>query len=141
MFDHSTRIPLIITGPGIPKGKQIDSLVYQHSMFATTCELVGTAVPHTIEFPSLAGLLRGTSHRGQDAVFCYYKDFQRSVRTEKHKLIVYPKASVVQLFDIEKDPWETRDLASDARYSVVRKNLFARLRKFQADLADPLPLS
>ena len=41
LYDHSTRMPLLVAGPGIPRGKRVDAMVYQHSMFATTCELAG----------------------------------------------------------------------------------------------------
>ena len=43
-YDHSIRIPLICTGPGIGKGRKVDGMVYQHSVFATACELAGVAV-------------------------------------------------------------------------------------------------
>ncbi|MDE3198931.1 MAG: sulfatase-like hydrolase/transferase, partial [Acidobacteriota bacterium] len=45
IYDHSIRMPLIVGGPGIPAGRRVDELVYQHSLFATTCELAGVAVP------------------------------------------------------------------------------------------------
>jgi choline-sulfatase len=54
LYDCSVRIPLIVAGPGIPAGKRVDAMVYQHSMFATTCELSGVKTPAHVEFPSLA---------------------------------------------------------------------------------------
>jgi hypothetical protein len=39
---------------GVPAGKRVDAMVYQHSMFATTCELSGVKTPAHVEFPSLA---------------------------------------------------------------------------------------
>ena len=141
MYDHSIRMPLLVSGPGVTKGGTVDGLVYQHSLYATTCELAGIPAPPSVEFPSLAGALRGQEEVKQDAVFCYYKGFQRAVRTREHKLIAYPEAKVTQLFDMEKDPWETRDLAGDAKYASLRKELLARLRKYQAELGDELVLA
>ena len=138
MYDHSIRMPLLISGPGIAQAKTIDDLVYQHSLYATTCELAGVPVPRTVEFGSLSGLLKGTRRGGQDAIFSYYRDFQRAVRTNEHKLIVYPKAGVTQLFDLSKDPWETRNLSSDPRYLTVRNDLTSRLHRLQTELDDPL---
>jgi arylsulfatase A-like enzyme len=137
LYEHSVRVPYVIAGPGIPKGKKIDSLVYQHSTFATTCELAGVAVPKTVEFPSLVETMRngGEPH---DAVFCWYRDFQRSVRTREHKLIVYPQAGITQLFDLRKDPWETADVAGEDRYARAKTELMARLRRFQGELGDSL---
>lgn len=140
MFDHSIRMPWIITGPGIPQGKKVDEMVYQHSTFATTCELAGIPVPSTVEFPSLVGLIRGPATPQHDAVFCRYQNFQRAVRTKDYKLIVYPQAKKVQLFDMNQDPWEITNLAAQPAMRPVRAQLMARLRKFQRDLGDRLDL-
>jgi arylsulfatase A-like enzyme len=138
LYDHSVRMPLMIAGPGIRSGTRVGHMVYQHSVFATTCELAGVAVPRSVEFPGLVDLLKGGSSAKHDAMFCYYQDFQRSVRTSGHKLIVYPKVGVTQLFDLEKDPWEMRNLADDRKYAVVRKSLLERLHGLQRELGDEL---
>ena len=139
LYDCSTRMPLLISGPGVPRGRIVEALVYQHSMFATTCDLAGVPIPSTVEFPSIAPLL----HRDKtlhDAVFCYYIGFQRSVRTTHHKLIVYPKAHQVQLFDLFEDPWEVHNRADDPAFQDVKRELWGRLRSFQKELGDPLAL-
>jgi len=140
LYDCSVRMPLMIAGPGIPKARKIDQLVYQHSMFATTCELAGVTPPKTVEFPSIAPLLH-EDKPVHDAVFCRYIDFQRSVRTTRHKLILYPKVKQVQLFDIQADPWEMHNLADDPALAAARKQLFTRLLRFQQELGDTLDLS
>jgi len=139
LYDCSVRMPLLISGPGIPRGRRVDELVYQHSMFATTCDLAGIPIPKTVEFPSLVPLLHGETEL-HDAVFSFYLNFQRSVRDRRHKLIVYPKVNQVQLFDIVADPWETKNLADDPSMAEVKQKLFARLQKFQVDLGDTLAL-
>jgi choline-sulfatase len=139
LYDCSTRMPLLISGPSVPSGRIVDEFVYQHSMFATTCELAGEPIPSTVEFPSIAPLLH-QNKAIHDAMFCYYIGFQRSVRTAHHKLIVYPEARQVQLFDLVEDPWETRNLAEDPGLAGVKRELWARLRSFQKELGDPLVL-
>ena len=134
LYDHSTRIPLIISGPGVPAGKRVDEMVYQHSVFPTTCELSGIAAPKSVEFPSLADLLHGKPARKHDAMFCFYRDFQRSIRTPEHKLIVYPQAGRTQLFDLQKDPWETHSLAGDPKHAALQRELAARLTRMESDL-------
>jgi len=91
-----------------------------------------------VEFPSLAKLIRGRAPEPHDAVFCWYRDFQRSVRTSEHKLIVYPQAGVTQLFDLRKDPWETSDLSGQPKYAATKARLMTRLREFQRELGDEL---
>ncbi len=140
LYDCSVRMPLLIAGPGIQPGRRIDDLVYQHCLYATTCELAGVPVPSTVEFTSLAPLLRGRSRSPYEAVFCYYRGFQRSVRTATHKLIVYPQANRTQLFDLVHDPWEMQDLSADAASARLRQDLTARLVQIQRELGDPLVL-
>jgi choline-sulfatase len=139
LYDHSIRMPLLISGPGIPGGKKVDEMVYQHSVFPTTCELAAIAAPKTVEFPSLVDLLKGHGREKHDAVFSWYRGFQRAVRTRQHKLIVYPKAGVTQLFDANKDPWEIHNLAGDPKYAALKGSLLERLHRFQRDLEDDLP--
>jgi choline-sulfatase len=138
MYDHSVRMPLLISGPGIDGGKRVNAMVYQHSLFATTCELGGVTIPKPVEFPSLAALLRGPDREQHDAVFCWYRGFQRSIRTREHKLIVYPEAKKTQLFDLNQDLWEISDVANKREYSTIRQKLLERLRRFQNELGDDL---
>lgn len=138
MYDHSIRMPLIVSGPGIPAGKRVEQMVYQHSLFATTCELAGIAAPRSVEFPSLVDLLRGSGAEKHDAVFSYYRGFQRAVRTREHKLIVYPQAGITQLFDLRKDPWELHNRAEDSAFAALRGQLLQRLHRFQREFEDDL---
>jgi arylsulfatase A-like enzyme len=140
LYDCSVRMPLLIAGPGIQAGRRIDDMVYQHCLYATTCELAGVPVPASVEFASLAPLLHGQDHSPYDAVFCYYKDFQRSVRTRSHKLIVYPQADRIQLFDLDQDPWEMHDLSAEPASAHLRQDLMTRLIRMQRELGDPLVL-
>ena len=101
LYDHSIRMPLVISGPDVPRGRRVSHMVYQHSLFATTCELAGVEVPKSVEFPSLVDLLRSGGGPKHDAMFCYYRQFQRAVRTTDHKLIVYPQAGDHPAFRLE----------------------------------------
>jgi len=141
MYDCSVRMPLMISGPEITPGQRIDELVYQHCMYATTCDLAGIPVPETVQFPSLAPLIHGQGQPPYDATFSYYIGFQRMVRTKTHKLIVYPKIKRIQVFDIEHDPWEMHDLSNDPASAHIKADLMQRLQRMQQELDDPLHLT
>ena len=140
LYDCSIRMPLLVTGPGVKAGTRVDEFVYQHSMYATTCDLAGIPIPASVEFPSIAPLLRGEPQPLHDAVFSYHRHTQRTVRTKTHKLIVYPEVQRIQLFDIEKDPWEMHDLAEEAEMASLKEQMMQRLQRFQKELDDPLNL-
>ena len=62
------------------------------------------------------------------------------VRVGDWKLIVYPKAKVVRLFNLADDPQEMHDLAADADQKERISDLFARLLKLQEQMDDSLDL-
>jgi hypothetical protein len=85
-------------------------------------------------------LLRGEREPMLDSIYCAYRGFQRMARTERHKLIVYPEAIQVQLFDIRNDPWEIKNLAHEPAHAATVAELFGELKKWQGIVNDPLVL-
>jgi choline-sulfatase len=140
-YECSMRMPLIIAGPTIKAGKRVDEMVYQHCMYATTCDLAGVAIPKHVEFPSLKSMLHG--ERAQpiyDAMFGWLDVTQRSIRTKKHKLIFYSYLMRYQVFDLEKDPWEMHDLVDDPAYAAVKQELITKFKAMQKELDDPMDI-
>ena len=140
-YECSMRMPLIMRGPGIRPGSHVDEMVYQHCMYATTCEMAGIPVPPHVEFPSLKALAMGEQTPPlYDAMFGWLNVLQRSLRTREHKLIFYIPLRRYQLFDLSKDPWEMHDLIDDPVYAEVKASMIAKLKAKQAELGDPLSL-
>ena len=138
-YDHSIRMPFIIVGPDIEKGKRIEDMIYMQSVYATTCDLANIEIPESVEFKSLEGLLNG-KEEGENYIFGGYKHLQRMIRTDKYKLIVYPIANEIQLFDVENDPMENDNLAYSKEYKERVKIMFTALVKKQKELGDNLIL-
>ena len=139
-YEHSIRVPFMITGPNIEAGTQTDALVYLQSAFPTTLDLAGIAIPETVEFRSLVPLIEKTADSSYPAIFGSYKAYQRMVRTASHKLILYPEANQVQLFDVHADPLEMNNLAEDPAYSDTIQALYATLLELQEEVGDTLTL-
>jgi arylsulfatase A-like enzyme len=104
--------------------------------------LAGIPTPATVQFPSLTPLLRGEREQLFDSFYSAYRGFQRMVRTDKYKLILYPEVRKVQLFDLEQDPWEINknNLADDSAHSATISELFRKLREWQNTVSDTLVL-
>lgn len=141
-YEHSIRMPLIFSGPGIPRGQKRDGLVYLMDIFPTLCELLGAKIPDTVEGVSFARQLQDPACETRDALFFAYRDKIRGVKTKKHKLIEYRYGDGrwTQLFDLEADPWETHNLADDGGLRALRSALEARVREFAAAWDDSLPI-
>lgn len=139
-YDHSVRMPFVICGPGIDAGRKIDALIYLQSLFATTCDMAHIETPKTVQFPSLVPLLTGSKEKLYDSIYGAYRNLQRMVRTERYKLIRYPQVNEVQLFDLQEDPWETKDLAEDPRYADTVHQLDEQLHHWMKETGDKLEL-
>jgi arylsulfatase A-like enzyme len=139
LYDDGMKVPLLFHGPGIPQGES-NALVYLLDIYPTLCELAGTPIPAEVDGKSLAPITRGQSQSVRDTLFLSYRDVQRAVRDERWKLIVYPKVNVLQLFDLQEDPYEVHDVANQAAHAERVQSMLAELRRWQSVVGDRLPL-
>lgn len=119
MYEHTIGVPFIIAGPGIPKGLRTKAQIYLRDMYPTTCELARIPIPKSVQAKSLVPILHGTASEIYPAIFGYFYDHQRMIRTSRWKLIRYPKIDKRQLFDLANDPDERVDLGSSAEHRIV----------------------
>jgi len=140
LFDHSVRVPLMVTGPGIAGGKMLHTPVYLQDIMPSTLELAGVPQPDHVEFRSLMPIIRGKRQSSYDAIYGGYLSVQRMVTMDGHKLLLYPKCKKVLLFDLRKDPDEMVDLAAKPQSKPIIKKLFARLLELQAATGDKLDI-
>ena len=140
LYEHSVRVPLTISGPGIPGGKRSPALCYLSDIFPTICELTGIPTPQTVEGHSLLPIIKGEKEKIYDSVFGAYKEFQRMVCGDRYKLIEYDANGVknTQLFDLTNDPWELNNLHTVPEYSGELNRLRKELAAWQKKLGDPL---
>jgi choline-sulfatase len=143
MYDASMRVPMLIAGPGIPAGTKVDASVYLQDVMATTLELAGLEKPGQVDFNSLMPLATGASSESvYDSIYGAYFGSQRMIRTDHHKMIIYPTANMVRLYDIRNDPLENTDLAGDRRtHAGLMRGLLAQLRQLQEEVGDPVDVT
>lgn len=139
-YECSVRMPLIIAGPGIKAGARTDALVYMQGLYATTCELANVPVPESVDFPSLVPQLKNLKAPGEKYIFGSYRHLQRMVRSERYKLIIYPKAGEEQLFDLKNDPDERMNLAANPKYKEIKERMKTELKREQQRFGDTLIL-
>jgi len=143
LYEDSMKVPVIVAGPGIPKGKASDAFAYHFDIYPTICEMTGAKAPADIDGKSLVPVMQGVVARAEgvrNAIFLAYKDVQRAVRCGPWKLIRYPQVNKTQLFDLGADPRETKDLAGDPAHAAKIKELTALLAAEQKRFGDTLPL-
>ena len=149
LYDHSMRIPLIMRGPGIPRGMSCDALLYLLDMYPTLLELAGIDVPEDCDGHSLAALLNRVTTKHRRQIFSAYQGvfghprgqpWQRSIKDERNKLIqtVVNGEETWQLFDLAADAHERINLIDQPVYEKLAQRLRASLRDRQTRAKDPL---
>jgi arylsulfatase A-like enzyme len=83
--------------------------------------------------------ITGTRKQLHTALYAAFLDRQRAVRAERWKAIWTPNAGRVQLFDLKRDPWETRNLAPIPKYASTLAELQATLLDLMDEMKDPMP--
>ena len=134
-YDHSVRVPLLFSGPGIPAGQRADALVYLLDIFPTLCDLAGLDTPGSVEGKTLAPCLHDPSADMREMLYLAYADSIRGVTNGRHKLIEYA-CGASQLFDVSSDPWEQNDLFDDGISPDLVRDLRAELLRFAAKWDD-----
>jgi arylsulfatase A-like enzyme len=129
-YEHSLRVPLIFSGPGIPRNQKTDAYVYLLDIFPTICDMLGIDTPNSVDGESFAGIFNGEKINRQNLYFAY-RDCIRAMKNRQYKLIEYvvdSKHNMTQLFDLENDPEELNNLASDHDYTSEIEELRKEMR-------------
>jgi arylsulfatase A-like enzyme len=138
LYEHSVRVPLIIAGPGVPKSAQSTAMCYLFDVMPTLGQLCKVPAPPTSEGIGFSATITDPSSPARERLMFAYKDVQRAVRDGRWKLIHYPKAGRVQLFDLVEDPHEVRDLSANPDSSAKLVEMKAMLKEQQQLAGDGL---
>ncbi len=141
MYDHSLRVPFLVSGPNIQANSRHNLPIYLQDAMATSLELAGVPKPETCEFECLAKVAQGQRLPTKRTSFTA-RIFNCNVALSKTvvKLIVYPKAKVARLYNLTDDPDELLGLAGEESRLAKKKELFAELLRLQASLDDTMDL-
>ena len=143
LYDGSWRVPMILAGPGIPRGESRDGLAYLHGLYPTLASFAGLDAPKYTQPFEFASVIRGESE-GLERVFgAYMPNVKvpkgvRTVREGEWKLLYYTHSGRKQLFNLNKDPWETNDLIGDPEYAGKIDQMFGALQTWMSNSGDPL---
>lgn len=141
LHEDSAAVPMILRGPGIGAGQRLRTPVSLVDVFPTVVETV-TAVPAPDDLPgrALTAIAADEAAAGAPAdrtVLCQYHGPGSvtgcfMLRFGRWKYI-HDEGFAPQLFDLERDPEEARDLAGDPAAAGVLAEADIRLRR----LCDP----
>ena len=125
--DRSSRVPLIMAGPGIPEGNKVDTPVMHADLFPTFLQAARGSVPSGLRGHSLLPLCAGQS--GDHPDFAYSECHAEGtctgsfiIRKGRWKYIHYSYYDDL-LFDMENDPEEFRNVIDTPEGRAARPEL------------------
>ncbi|MFT5465417.1 MAG: arylsulfatase [Verrucomicrobiales bacterium] len=139
-YEGLVRVPLIFNWPGkIKAGLQADGLVELLDFSATALDFSGVGVPEYHQGRSLRSVLDGSAAADviRKSVRCEYFDsldsfftggpgaFATMYRRGQYKLSLYHGFGLGELYDLESDPWEHKNLWSEAEFAPLKAKLIA----------------
>jgi arylsulfatase A-like enzyme len=135
-FEEAIRVPLLVRGPGFPRGRVLDDLVVNADLSPTFLRAAKAKAGRPQDgLPLQAITARPGSQRDRDLVietgpnhlnFPYYA----GLHTRRYQ---YEEVTTgdVELYDLERDPYELQNVADDPRYANVRAQLHERLERLR----------
>jgi arylsulfatase A-like enzyme len=140
-------MPLVMRFPGRIRPGSVNTDMLSNLDFAPTfLDVCGSGKPAAMQGRSFLPLLLGRSVAGwPESIYYHYYEYPAvhmakrhyGVRTRRHKLIhFYNDIDAWELYDLEKDPMELRNVFDDPACAQVRRELeneLARLRAFYRD--------
>ncbi|MCA9122403.1 MAG: sulfatase [Planctomycetaceae bacterium] len=144
-YEEGIRVPLLIRYPRLIGGEQlragsiIDEFALSIDLAPTLIDLAGTDEKMSVDGQSLVPLLRGRHPRNwrtsflvqynSDTVFPRVHQMgYRAIRTSRWKLIRYLELDGMdELYDLQRDPYEMRNVIEDPDSASVRKELNSQL--------------
>ena len=142
-YEESVRVPFLLWGPGVPHGVRLPQGVSLVDLMPTVLDLLGQPAPEGLDGMSLRPLWEAPATPRPPRALFIEADMdpptptQRmmvpgddvAVRRGDFKLVWDPKADQAHLFDLARDPRETRDVAGE--HPDVVRELRAELQRFR----------
>jgi len=146
MYEESLRMPFLVRYPGKIKSGSVNNAMVLNVDFAPTfLEYAGAAVPKEIQGRSIQSILNGKTPADwrKSMYYRYYHypgDHQvqqhYGVRTDRYKLIYYHRIDQWELFDLQKDPRELKNVYADPAYAGTVKELKTEMARLRKELDD-----
>lgn len=149
IYEESLRMPLIVRWPGMVKeGSENSDLVQNIDYAETFLDIAGAKPPADMQGKSIVPLMKGqTPDDWRKSIYYHYYEHPSEhtvyrhygVRTDRYKLISFYDRNQWELYDLEKDPHEMKNVYEDPAYAETRETLTKELRKLQQDYKETDP--
>ena len=144
LYEHSIRVPMIMSGPGITAGTRYDGFLYLSDIAPTLYQMLGVKPPESVEGIGHAGVFKKPEQKLRKDLYNVYGSWSRSLKTaDGWKLILYNVDGIsnTQLFNLNNDPWEIQNKAESTEAADRIARMRDRLRQVMTETHDDLDIS
>jgi uncharacterized sulfatase len=144
-YEDLIKLPFIVRYPNkIPSGSvspAMQSLVDLAPTFLSFCDI---PIPSTMTGSDQKLVWLGEREQARDHVICEFRHeattiHQKTYVDKRYKITVYYNQSYGELFDLQNDPLEVKNLWNDPTYSNLKSTLL--LKYIWAELGkEPIPM-
>jgi N-acetylglucosamine-6-sulfatase len=134
VYEPSVRVPLIIRGPGIPRGIARTNLVANVDLAATILDAARARPGRKLDGRSLLPFARDRLRRSGRDILLETTTYS-AIRTPRH-VFVQHSTGEQELYDLQTDPHQLTSLHADARYAALKNELARRLNALRVCAGD-----
>jgi len=122
LFEGGIRVPALANWPGVLKPGQTDIPVHIVDWMPTLCSLLGYSTNRDLKWDGrdIMPFVRQEVTKAEPRPLYWKTPGASAVRYGRWKLIVKKSNAEIQLYDLEQDPYETKDLAQQ-QPDIVKK--------------------
>ena len=134
LYEPSIRVPLIVRGPSIPRGRRLSQLVANIDLAPTIVAITGARPGRTMDGRSLLALARRpTTPLNRDLLIVRTAEgssaeFFSAIRTPRYLYAEYANGET-ELYDLLDDPHQLNSLHANPALESVRRELSNRLHR------------
>ena len=125
LYEPSIRVPLLVRGPGVPRGQVFTQLVGNIDVAPTIVDVAHAKAGRKFDGRSLYDLFEKPSTSWRDTIVVENQR-SRGVRTGRY-LYAEHSTGERELYDVASDPHELANLAGNPAYASVQADLARRL--------------
>lgn len=143
-YEESLKVPLVIRGPGVPKGQTVQGQVSNIDFAPTLLDAADAEAGRTQDGVSLLPTIRNPKRRPNRVLeiealeplflsnLIPINGWDRpytGVRTDRYTYVVWTETGEKELYDRDADPYQLTNVAGDPAFARIEADLAAKLAK------------
>lgn len=133
VYEEAANVPLLIRGPGFPKGQKVGSPTVNADIAPTVVKLAHaqSKVDRVMDGRPLMGIAQKPSIAANRSLLLEQSGVYAAVETKRYQYTEYDATAERELYDLKVDPFQLVNRAGDPAYATIQQNLAAKLTQLR----------